>query len=346
MKTIFNTVNANIIRQVFFLLIILMIGWVILVELYFVFAGFLGAVTLYLILLDWMKNLVEVRKWPRWLAAVVLILLTLVVIIIPIVYLVSLFIERILPFIQDQTMITNSFNQINQYLVSNYQLDLLKEENVNKIVNEIINFGQSAINGTMAALGNIALMYIVVYFMFVSYKEIENWLKESLPLKRGNSDSLISEVKNLVVSNAVGIPIVATIQGLVGLAGYWMFDVEMYVIFSILTALCSVIPVVGTMIVYLPISIYLLATGDQWNGVAVLIYGLVVIGSVDNLARFLVQKKIADVHPLITLLGAIFGLNLFGFLGIIFGPLMLSLFFILVRIYHDEFAKNIINNDN
>ena len=63
------------------------------------------------------------------------------------------------------------------------------------------------------------------------------------------------------------------------------------------------------------------------------------IGSVDNIARFLVQKMLADVHPLITLLGVIMGINMFGFIGVIFGPLVLSIFFILARIYVDEFGK-------
>lgn len=67
-------------------------------------------------------------------------------------------------------------------------------------------------------------------------------------------------------------------------------------------------------------------------------WGFFAIGSVDNIARFVLQKRLADVHPLITILGVLMGIGLFGFLGIIFGPILISMFILLVRIYNDEFV--------
>jgi predicted PurR-regulated permease PerM len=106
-----------------------------------------------------------------------------------------------------------------------------------------------------------------------------------------------------------------------------------------LTAISSVIPIVGTLVIYLPLAIFQFVVGGSFEGIGVAMWGFIVIGSVDNIARFLVQKKLADVHPLITLLGVILGINLFGFIGVIFGPLLLSVFFILSHIYVDEFGS-------
>jgi predicted PurR-regulated permease PerM len=132
---------------------------------------------------------------------------------------------------------------------------------------------------------------------------------------------------------------VALIQGVVGTLGYWLFGVDEFLLMGILTAISSVIPIIGTLAIYLPLAIYQYVEGGAFEGIGVALWGLIVIGSIDNIARFLVQKKLADVHPLITLLGVIIGINMFGFIGVIFGPLLLSVIFILGRIYVDEFGK-------
>jgi predicted PurR-regulated permease PerM len=97
------------------------------------------------------------------------------------------------------------------------------------------------------------------------------------------------------------------------------------------------VPVVGTTVVWVPIVIYLFATGKTGMGIGLLIYGAVLVGSVDNIFRFIWQKKFADVHPTITIFGVLIGVSLFGFVGLIFGPLLISMFILLLRIYRDEF---------
>jgi len=77
--------------------------------------------------------------------------------------------------------------------------------------------------------------------------------------------------------------------------------------------------------------------GETTKAVIILLYGLIIIGTTDNVFRFWLQKKIGDVHPLITVFGVIVGVSLFGFIGLIFGPLLISLFILLMRIYYAEF---------
>ena len=96
--------------------------------------------------------------------------------------------------------------------------------------------------------------------------------------------------KRQVYSNALGIPIVAFIQGIVGLVGYWIFGVEEFLLMGILTAISSVIPIIGTLAIYLPLAIFQFAVVSPWQGIGVALWGFIVIGSVDNIARFLVQK--------------------------------------------------------
>ncbi len=332
-------IHPNTIRQMFFLAILIGLGYVIIGELYFMIGAFLGSITLYVILMYPMKYLVHIRKWKRWIACLVLMFLSLVIMVIPIIWMTATAVDRIMPLIQDPTIINDIFTKLHDYFVNNYGIDLLKAENVDKLSSQVIPFAQRTLGGTFSALGNVFLMYLVLYFLLVETISVERWLRTSIPLKPINVKKLISEIRNLVYSNALGIPIVAIIQGVTGLVGYWIFGVEEFVLMGILTAIASVVPIVGTLVVYLPLAIYQFAIISPWQGLGVALWGLIVIGSIDNIARFMVQKKLADVHPLITLLGVFIGINLLGFLGVIFGPLMLSVFIVLVRIYIDEYGK-------
>ena len=92
------------------------------------------------------------------------------------------------------------------------------------------------------------------------------------------------------------------------------------------------------MIVWVPLVAYMYATGNDFYATGLTLYSVIVTGNVDYVARITLMKKIGDVHPLVTILGVIVGLNLFGFVGLIFGPLLISYFMVLVKIYLNEFV--------
>ena len=333
------SIHPNVIRQILFIGILVFLGITIIKELYFMMGSFLGAVTLYVILMYPMKYLTIYKKWPAWVAALSLMLLSLIIMIIPIGYLASVVIDKLNPVIQNPTVINDSVTKITNYINTEYNVDIIKTENIAKFGEQVVPIAQKALGGTFSTLGNMFLMYLVLYFMLIQTQQLERWLRKNLPFKTDNVRRIINGVRNLVYSNAIGIPIVAIIQGFVGGLGYWIFGVEEFILMGILTAISSVIPIVGTLVVYLPLAIYQYITTGAFGGIGVAVWGFVVIGSVDNVARFLVQKKLADVHPLITLLGVIIGINMFGFIGVVFGPLLLSVFFMLFQVYIDEFGK-------
>jgi predicted PurR-regulated permease PerM len=339
MPRIRSYVHPNTVRQLFFLALLIFMGLLIIKELYFLLAAFLGAVTLYVILLYPMKLLTVKYNWPSWLAALTLMISSLIIMVLPLVYLGSIAVDKIGPLIKNPQILTDAFNQIHNFLLSNYGIEVFKSENIDKITEHVIPFTQRTLGGTMSALGNVMMMYLVLYFLLVQTRDVESWLKNAVPLKARNVKKVLAEVRNLVYSNALGIPIVAIVQGIIAMIGYSIFGVKEFVLMGILTAISSVIPIIGTMLVYVPLAIYQFSTMGAFYGGGVGLWGFIVIGSVDNIARFVVQKKLANVHPLVTLLGVFLGVSLFGFLGIIFGPLLLSIFFLLVRIYFDEFGK-------
>lgn len=332
-------IHPNIVRQVFFLALLIIMGFVIVNELYFLIGALLGAVTLYVILMHRMKYMAIILRWNPTLAALMLMLLSFIVMIIPLAYMGKVAIDKISPVISNPELINDAFMRIHEYLLREYNIDALNQENVQKISERVIPFTQKTLGSTINVLGNIAIMYLILYFLLVNNREVEKWLRQNLPFKTKNVKTIITDFRALVYSNALGIPLVALVQGLAGLIGYWIFGVEEFVLMGILTAISSVIPIIGSLAIYLPLAVYQFVTAGTLQGIGVLLWGFLVIGSVDNIARFMIQRKLADVHPLVTLLGVMAGISLFGFVGVIFGPLLISVFFILVRIYVDEYGK-------
>ncbi len=120
------------------------------------------------------------------------------------------------------------------------------------------------------------------------------------------------------------------------MVGYYIFGVENAIFWGLLTGAASIVPVLGTMLIYIPVCIYQIATGDVHNGLLLAVYCLVLVGGIDNVLRFTLLKKMADIHPLITVFGVVLGLQLFGVMGLVFGPVLLSLPGILYRVFEME----------
>lgn len=338
MNKIYDQIHPNKVRQVLLLVTIIGLGWVIWREMYFMLAGFLGAVTLYVVMRKPMLYLVYNRKWKHWIAAILLMLISLGLIIYPFAWIFNLLIVKLAPLLADSSKLQESLNQMDKYLHDRYSFDLLTPANIEKMAGFATNVGTKVVTSTLNTITNLFVMYFILWFMLMQVGKIQKWLQKALPVKRKNADKVLREMREMIMSNAIGIPVLGVVQGIVAIIGYSMFGVEQPVLWGVITGIASVIPIVGTMAAYVPLAILTFAKGDTVNGIWLSLWGFIVIGGSDNVFRFILQKYLANIHPLITVFGVIFGLNLFGFLGLIFGPLLLSLFLLLIRIYFDEFV--------
>lgn len=168
----------------------------------------------------------------------------------------------------------------------------------------------------------------------------ERLVKSSAPLKKSNVNLLGEKIQKMVIANAIGIPVVAIGQGIIALIGYLIFDAPSAILLFALTVIASMIPIVGAAIVYLPVCIFMIASGNTGTGLGLAVYCVVVVGLTDNLLRFTLLKKLENIHPLNTVFGIILGLNIFGFMGLIFGPILISITIMLIQVYRDEFADD------
>ena len=190
---------------------------------------------------------------------------------------------------------------------------------------------------TVNTISIIGVLYFVLYFMLIYSRTLEDKLYEYIPLKDSNVDVIAKDIDTTVRASAIGIPVIALIQGVVGLIGYLFIGVQDPFLWFAITCITAMLPVVGAALAYIPLAVIFFAQGKNLQGLLMLIYGFGVIGLVDNLFRFILNKKLGNIHPLITVFGVIAGISMFGFIGLIFGPMLLSLFIVLLKVYSNEF---------
>jgi predicted PurR-regulated permease PerM len=335
-----NGIANTTIRQMFFIVIIIGLGGLIFWQLKNFIPAFLGAYTLYVLLRKWFFQLTIKLKGRASLAAILLMIGSFIVILLPINGLIGILTSRILPAIKQPNELWASAELMIHNLEKRYGLEVLTQQNLRNLGEWGVNEIQGVVGATFNGLIMVVVMYFILFFMFTEAKNLEKNLHKWWPLKPENATFLKKQLNNLVVSNAIGIPLVALLQGIVALIGYWIAGVDEPFLWFIATCVAAVIPILGAALVYVPLAIILLAQNHTWQGVFLFLFGFIIIGSVDNLFRFWLQKRMGNVHPLITIFGVIIGLNIFGFMGLIFGPILLSLFLLLMDIYNKEFGTN------
>jgi predicted PurR-regulated permease PerM len=330
-------ISNNAIRQILILATIIALGIVLFNQLSAFIPAFLGAYTLYVLLRKYMFILQGKRKWNKNLAAALLMLLSFLIILVPCFLVVNMLSSKIAFAIQHSSEVLDSLKTFVEKYEKQYKINVLTTENLNQLSVWGAQTLPRVLGATFDTLTSILIMYFILYFMLVDGRKMESSFYEWVPLKDENTLLLRRDLNNLVFSNAIGIPLIAIAQGVVGLIGYFILGVDQPWFWFVITCITAMIPVLGAALAYIPISLLFFANGESVNGILMLAYGFIIIGLTDNLFRFWFQKRIGDVHPLITGFGVIIGVSLFGFIGLIFGPILISLFLVLIKIYANEF---------
>jgi predicted PurR-regulated permease PerM len=332
-----NTIDTNLLRQIFFIAAIVFLGIVLFRQLWFFASAFLGAVSFYVFMRNRMFYLTEYKGWKRAPAAWILMLLSFFVILVPIGVLGNILYSKIADIVTHSNEYLNSLKNFADQVKIKTGYVLVKPQNIDQLGSYLAQLLPKVLGVTMNTLAIIAAMYFILYFMLVNGRRMEEALYEYIPLKDSNVELIGKEVRVMVVSNTIGIPLIALIQGVVGLIGYLIIGINDPWLWFVATSIAAMMPVVGAALIYVPLTVSLFVSGETGKGIAMAAWGFGVIGLVDNLFRFLLNKKLGDIHPLITIFGVIIGVQLFGFIGLIFGPLLISMFLLLLKIYSSEF---------
>ena len=327
------------IKQILLLSLLILLIIVSVKELTIFLPGLLGAITLYILSRANYFQMVYHKKWKKGRAAGLFILYYLILLGLPVYLAVTLVSPKINTFLSDpNATITNVKHAIMQ-VQQNLGVSMVTEKSLEGSLTKITAFLPSILNSTATLITNLVIMLFFLYYMLYHGSDMEKTLFRIIPLKDSNTTMLAHETKKIVKANALGIPLISIIQGFTATLGYFIFGVEEWALWGFLTGVFAFFPVVGTLIIWVPLVIYTFVSGNSTQGIGLLAYSVIVTGNVDYIARITIMRKIGNVHPVITVLGVLVGLGLFGFIGLIFGPLLVSYIIVLFKIYMNEFVE-------
>ncbi len=335
-----QSISNHLLKQLFYIAVIIVLGIILFWQMAIFIPSLLGAITFYVLMRRAMLFLTEKKKWKKGLTAMVLISLSFILFLVPLMLVVSMLSSKIGYGIEHSNEIIQIINNKISILESKLGYTLITKEHMSGLSSWIANNLPALLGSTFNFLTIISIMYFILYFMLMGNRTMEKDILKYVPLKNKNVSLLSKKFFNIIYSNAIGIPLTAIFQGIVATIGYWALGVSDLFFWFVATCLTSVIPIVGASLTYISISLIFFTNGATWKGIVLLGYGFGVVSTLDSFFRFALQKRMGNIHPLITLFGVIIGINLFGFIGVIFGPLLISLFILLIHIYSNEFEPH------
>ncbi len=331
--------NNKKFAQQFLLISLLLSGAMIFYSMRIFLGAFLGAVILYVLFRPAMRKFYIEKKWNKNLCALLICLFTFLIIMTPILVSSYMIIPKITLFFNEGSVTMKVLSDLDNRIFNLTGYQFISTETLQNLKDEAGGYITQFLGASLAIISEIAMMYLFLFFFLINVGNTEAFLESHLPFASQKISDFSHELEVQTFSNALGSPLLALVQGLFAMFGYWIFGLPEPVFWGVMTGLFSFLPLVGSALIWLPASIFQFISGNIWQGIAILLYGVLIISVIDNVFRFIFQKKFADIHPLVTIIGVIVGLQLFGVSGIIFGPLLISYFLILLKIFQEEYLQ-------
>ncbi len=301
--------------------------------------AFLGALIFYVLFRNFMRNLIKLYNWKRWLAATLIIFISFLVIIIPILGLLFLLIGRVQNLMNDPQDVVLGYNTLIARLNGVFDQEIINSNMIGDFFKTWASSIPSVLSSSLLLFGSLLMMYFLLYYLLINIGKVEPAFFRYLPFSREGIHELTKELRDMTKANAIAVPLIALGQGIIASFGFWLFGLNDPLFWGIICGCAGILPVVGAGLIWFPAGIFMLTTSDSWQGIGILVYGVIVISTADNIFRLFFARWFADVHPVITILGVIIGLQWFGLPGLVFGPLLISYFFLLIKIYRKEFVQ-------
>jgi predicted PurR-regulated permease PerM len=320
-------------RNTIVLVILIVLGACILYSLRTIAGCLLSTVVMYTIFRPVYLYLTGERSWNRMLAAASIILGSFIIIVLPFLILSIMMLNKITDFKHDALRIKVVMMKIDDFFGDKLNQPGMLDNFIKKSGTLLSELFPSILGGAFDILLGIVVMYFLLYFMFTQHEQFEKGMLKYSPFREQNALKFAAELKNITYSNVLGQGFIAFVQGSLVSIGFFIFGISDALFWGVISMFLSFMPVIGAPAVFIPAALIQIVNGHTYSGAGMLLFGLIVIINIDNVIRFIIAKRVADVHPIITVIGVIIGVPLFGILGLVFGPLLLSYFILTIRIY-------------
>ena len=190
------------------------------------------------------------------------------------------------------------------------------------LAGQALNIGQ----GTLDFVVNVCVMLYLLFFLLRDGDALSERIKAAIPLSAEQKNALFRKFSIVIRATVKGDLVVALLQGVLGGVIFWFLGITTPLLWAVLMAFLSLLPVVGAGLVWFPVAIYFLATGAVWQGVVLIAYGALVIGLVDNMLRPVLVGKDTKIPEYVVLISTLGGIAMFGFNGLVIGPVIAAMF--------------------
>lgn len=295
----------------------------------------------YILLLKKTKS----RNLSASLVSVLLILL----IIVPLYFLIPLIIEQVFAAFQsiqkiDITAVIRIFipSAPESFIT---KTTLLVNDAVNKATSSILNALVGILLETPTILFNLAIVAFVFFFALRDSEEFGKFVSALSPLNKLQEAKIVQQFKDITNAVVYGQIAIGMVQGVTAGLGFFLFGIPNALVLTILAVFFSIIPVLGPFVIWAPVFVYLMIGGNTTIAIFFLIYCILIVSNVDNLLRLYLLSKKGNLSQVISLIGLIGGLYLFGILGILIGPLLLAYFITFLNAYRENTFSSMFKSD-
>lgn len=316
-------------------LLILALGLAILLALSPFFSGLLGTAVLYVMFVKLYKRLERsMRDGP---AAAITLVVALLVIGLPAVWLLGVVIGEApdaLRSVQESTLAARIGGLRVGTVLIGPELAKASGSIVSWLSRQLFAFIGSA---TTAAL-NLVIAFFGLYYMLRSGDRVWRAVRGYIPFSPHTADALRDRFVKVTEATLLGTVLIAVMQGAIVGVGFWVVGLPTPLFWGTVTAFASILPVLGSALVWLPGVVVLVVQGRYGAALGLAAIGGLVASNLDNLIRPLIYQRVSDIHPMITLIGAFAGVKYFGLLGVLLGPLAIAYLFELLESYREEYG--------
>lgn len=211
---------------------------------------------------------------------------------------------------------------------------------VNLFIVKFFSFSLDASSSLLADLPNFILQFSIflftLYFALKDSEKIKKYITELSPLSQSTENKFATEFRQITNSIVFGQIVVGVIQGLLLGLGLWVLGIDRVLFLTTIAVVASIIPIVGAWLIWIPVSFYLLISGDTISATILFFYGLLFVSTIDNVLRpYFISKRSHNLNIFVAIIGTLGGLYTFGVIGLILGPLVLSYLLIIIDFYKD-----------
>lgn len=331
---------SRVVQYVFFFGMLLFAGYMV----WLIMEPFLTALALSMIIVTichpmYVRIKRRVPRQNKTIAALISTLLVLLVVVIPLFLLSSMVVREIVSFYQDldagslpiQSAVTLIETRI-QAFAPDFQIDI--NEQIKQTAQWLTGSLGAIFKGTISTIFIFFIALIGSFYFFRDGREFLQVLINASPLPNREDTAILNRLARAIRAVATGTVLVALIQGSLVAIGFTIFGVDRAILWGSIAALGALMPGIGTTIVTAPAIVYLFYVGDLFSGFGLLIWSMLIVGLVDNMIGPYLIGRGNNLHPFIVLISVLGGIALFGPIGFIIGPVLITLFLALLEIYH------------